>query len=113
MSVKLFLLKSGEYVVSDGKELISGEKPCGYLFENPFKVVLNSPVFLAEENTESSVQVSLSPWIILTEDKQIPIPFDWVITVVEPLETLKKMYEEQVNGERSQNLSVSKQSDSN
>jgi hypothetical protein len=107
MSVKLFLLKSGEYVVSDGKELISDEKPCGYLLENPFKVTLNAPIFSAENSEESSVQVSLSPWIILTEDKQIPIPFDWVVTVVDPLQNLKNMYEEQVNGECNQNSSIS------
>ena len=99
MSVKLFLLKSGEYVISDGKELISDEKPVGYLFNNPFKVVINSPVFLSESANEPEVSVSLSPWIILTNDRQIPIPFEWVLTVVEPIESIKNMYEEQINGE--------------
>jgi len=99
MSVKLFLLKSGEYVISDGKELISNETPVGYLFNNPFKVIINSPIFTSE--SEPEVSVSLSPWIILTNDSQIPIPFDWVLTVVEPIESIKKMYEEQINGERN------------
>jgi len=99
MSVKLFLLKSGEYVISDGKELISNEKPVGYLFNNPFKVIINSPIFTSEKEPE--VSVSLSPWIILTNDSQIPIPFDWVLTVVEPIESIAKMYEEQINGERN------------
>ena len=95
MSVKLFLLKSGEYVISDGKELMSNQTPVGYLFNNPFKVIINSPVFAS--GPEPEVSVSLSPWIILTNDSQIPIPFDWVLTVVEPVETIKKMYQEQLS----------------
>ena len=35
MSVKIALLKSGESVIADIKELISDEKVCGYLFKNP------------------------------------------------------------------------------
>ena len=104
MSVKLFLLKSGEYVISDGRELVSNEKPVGYLFDNPFRVSINTPVFASE--TEPEVSVSLSPWIILTNDSQIPIPFDWVLTVVEPIESIKKMYEEQVNGKLDKNSSI-------
>ena len=105
MSVKLFLLKSGEYVISDGKELISNENPVGYLFNNPFKAIVNSPIFLSESVNEPEVSVSLSPWIILTNDSQIPIPFDWVVTVLEPIETLKQMYEEQVNGKTNKDSS--------
>ena len=29
----------------------------------------------------------------------IPIPRDWIITLVEPIETLKEMYEERVGTE--------------
>lgn len=105
MSVKLFVLKSGEQVISDGKELFSGETSCGYLFENPLKVSINSSVFVPEsENAE--VKISLSPWIILTNDTKVPIPTDWVVTVVEPIESIKKMYEEQVNGESNKNFSI-------
>lgn len=100
MSVKLFLLKSGEQIISEGKELFSGENSCGYLFENPFKVVMNSPVFVSETE-QPEVKVSLTQWIILTSDTQVPIPLDWVVTVVEPLESLKEMYEEQVNGKNN------------
>ena len=33
MSIKLALLKSGENVIADIKELVSEEKVCGYLFQ--------------------------------------------------------------------------------
>ena len=35
MSVKLAILKSGETVISELKELVSEDNVCGYLFENP------------------------------------------------------------------------------
>jgi len=33
----------------------------------------------------------------LSADKSIPIKPDWVVTVVEPLESVKKMYEDRLN----------------
>jgi len=112
MSVKLFLLKSGESIISDGKEILSGDSACGYLFENPFKVTINSSVFVSE-GEDAEVSVSLSPWIILSADETIPIPHDWVVTMVEPIDSIKKMYEDQVNGKNSQNSSTNEQSDFN
>ena len=38
MSVKLAVLKSGDTVIADIKELISDDKVCGYLFTNPHKI---------------------------------------------------------------------------
>tara|TARA_Y100000361_G_C11120810_1_gene323095 strand:+ start:775 stop:1086 length:312 start_codon:yes stop_codon:yes gene_type:complete len=101
MSIKLALLKSGESVISDAKELIAEDKVCGYLFNKPHVVECNQPLVLTEENESppSELQVTLSPWIILTSDKNIPIPRDWIITLVEPIETLKEMYEERVGTE--------------
>jgi hypothetical protein len=104
MSIKLALLKSGETVISDIKELISDEKLCGYLFTNPHKVETRKTILLVEENENphGDLEVSLSPWIILTSDDQIPVPRDWAIAIVEPIQTIKKMYEEKVNGQDNQ-----------
>ena len=51
------------------------------------------------------VEINLSPWMPLSEDDTIPIPFDVVMTLVEPVEALKNMfkkdileYEEQEDG---------------
>jgi hypothetical protein len=104
MSIKLALLKSGETIISDAKELISEEKVCGYLFENPHKVETRKTVLLVEENVNPSgdIEVSLSPWIVLTKDTQIPVPPDWIVTIVEPIDTIKQMYEEKVNVQNSE-----------
>ena len=104
MSIKLALLKSGETIISDAKELISDDKVCGYLFENPHKIETRRTVLLVEENVNPSgdIEVSLSPWIVLAKDTQIPVPPDWIVTIVEPIDTIKQMYEEKVNVQNSE-----------
>ena len=107
MSIKLALLKSGETVISDAKELIFEEKVYGYVLENPHKISINKPIIISEsEFTEmridNSIDVSLSPWIVLTLDKQISVPYDWVVTIIEPIKAVKELYEEKVNGKNSE-----------
>lgn len=104
MTVKLVLLKSGETIISDTKELISDDKLCGYLFEDPHKIETRKTLLLVEENVDTSgdLEVSISPWIVLSKDTKIPIPTDWVVTIVEPIDTIKQMYEEKLNVKNSQ-----------
>ena len=44
------------------------------------------------------MEITLSPWILLTEDKVMTIPKEWVITIVNPIESIVKMYGEKTNG---------------
>ncbi len=103
MSIKLVILKSGENIISDVKELLSDNKVCLYLFTKPHVVELEKNFLLVEENQtpKGDVNVILSPWIVLAKDSQIPVPIDWVVTILDPIESLKEMYEEKVNGENS------------
>ena len=48
----------------------------------------------------------MSPWIILTKDTKIPIRPDWIVTIVEPLDSLIEMYEEKLNGKEHSMSSV-------
>lgn len=105
MSIKLALLKSGETVISDIKELFSVEDEFrGYLFNKPHKIETRKTFLLTEEkeNSKGDIEVSLSPWIILTTDDQITVSPDWVVTIVEPIKNIKEMYEEKLNAENSQ-----------
>lgn len=103
MSIKLALLKSGETIIADVKELVSEEKPCAYIFENPHKVLTERTILLTEEiEQDAKIEVSLSPWIILAKDTQMLVSLDWVVTLVEPIESVKKLYEDKINGENSQ-----------
>ena len=105
MSVKLLLLKSGEQILADTKELRRKDdvpmvdKVYGYLLSKPHRVTANKPLVLTENvDDRRNVEITLSPWILLTEDKVITIPKEWVITIVNPIESIVKMYEEKTNG---------------
>ena len=101
MTVKIALLKSGESVIADIKELISDDKVCGYLFTNPHKMQVSNSIFLTEESVEpedGTVSVTFSSWILFTSDDEIPVRPDWIVTIVEPVKSIKEMYEEKVNG---------------
>ena len=104
MTVKLLLLKSGEDLIADISEMVSGEDEnrhvIGYFLNKPCIVKMREPTLLTEEPTEeqkkSAFQVSLYPWMPLTVDKVIPVPSDWVVTIVEPIARLTQMYIEDV-----------------
>ena len=108
MSVKIALLKSGETIISDIKELFSKEENLeykhGYVFTKPRKVTFSVPILVedSEEDDktklEKSVEISFSPWILLSKDEEILVPIDWVVTVVEPIDNVKNTYENEVNG---------------
>ena len=56
------------------------------------------PVVLTENVDENrNIQITLSPWILLTEDKLVTIPKDWVITIVDPIKSVLEMYSEKTN----------------
>ena len=107
MSIKLLLLKSGEQVLADTKELRRKEedvpmvdKVYGYLLSKPHRVSANKPLVLTENVDEQrNVEITLAPWILLTEDKVMTIPKEWVITIVNQIESIVKMYEEKTNGQ--------------
>ena len=103
MSVKLAILQSKEQVIAEIKELVDDGNPVGYIFANPHCVYADKQ-YLAEENEDRSVQITLSPWILLTADKEILVPKNQVITIVEPIDSVKEMYSEKVNGSQSSSV---------
>ena len=103
MTVKLAHLKSGENIISDIQEMVVGEgdnsRVVGYLFFKPQVVLLKDFEIVSKNNEDTlkhSFDINLFPWIPFTKDEQVPVPSDWVVTLVEPLEKLKDMYEKNV-----------------
>jgi hypothetical protein len=96
MAVKLAVLKSGEDVVANIREIVSEEedKTISYLFTNPYSVKL----FTQMDSDKKEYSVSFNPWIPLSKDKDIVVPLDWVVCVVDPIEMVVESYEEKVNG---------------
>ena len=97
MSIKLTLLKSGQQLISEMKELVpeDQEQVHAYLLDNPHTVEINEKQFITEEEKKDGdfgINVTLLPWMILSQDTQMIIPVDSVLTVVEPLESVTELY---------------------
>ena len=121
MSIKLLLLKSGEDIIADVAEMAVGEdknkRVVGYFLNKPCVIKMRDPRTLGEEEgsmQKAGFQVSLFPWMPLSNDETIPITSDWVITIVEPIIKLKDMYlEDIVNyGKTNKDSSTDEQSNS-
>ena len=98
MSIKVAVLQSGDQIIAEMKEIVSEDKPIAYLFNQPHKIVLNNQIVLSESKDQSSVEVTLAKWILISDEDDIPVSVNQVVTLVEPVESVKKMYEEKVNG---------------
>ena len=122
MTVKLALLKSGEEIISDMSEMMSGQdgggQVVGYFLNHPCRAVLTSPVIQVSDEQESErkpVSIRLIPWMPLSKDERIPVVADWVISIVEPQDKLLEMYNRAVKTyeeRKSENSDTTEQSES-
>lgn len=117
-NVKLVLLKSGEDLIASVRDLRAEEKTIGFVLEKPYIVKINSGDISLEtqESLVNKVSLTFYPYIPLTEQKEILIPADWVVTIVDPIGDLKKMYVDRINengNKTNKNNIVDEQSNSN
>ena len=122
MTIKLALLKSGEEIISDMTEMMSGTdgegQVVGYFLQHPCRAILTSPDIQVNEEQESErkpVSIRLIPWMPLSKDERIPIVADWVISLVEPQDKLLEMYTKAVKTyeeRKSENSDTTEQSES-
>jgi hypothetical protein len=100
MAIKLAVLQDQDQVIAEIKELVDDGKPVSYLFGNAHRIITERE-FLAESDDDRQIQITLSPWILLSADKEVLIPRHQVVTIVEPIDSLKEMYLEKINGSQS------------
>ena len=124
MTIKLLLLKSGEDIIADVAEMAMGEEGnkenprriIGYYLNKPCVIKMRDPNLQDPDGREQKAgySVSLFPWMPLAKDERIPIPSDWMITMVEPVEKLKEMYLEDVvnHGKNNKDTSTDESTDS-
>ena len=113
MTVKLALLKSGEDVIADIAEMVVEEKVVGYIFKTPGVVkLMGDPI--KDGVNKAPCKIQITPWMPLSKDDKIPVVADWVITITEPIDQLKEMYESGIKSNGNQEpqvTSVGEQSD--
>ena len=121
MTIKILVLKSGEDVIADIKEMMTSDNQVmGYILTKPCVVKLMSAAPLtAEEDDDSNpegtseVRIRMHPWAPLAKEKQVPLSTEWVVTMFSPIDKVLDMYTKQVlkqNGKTDTTDSSDKQS---
>lgn len=111
MSIKIAVLKSGEDIIADIKEIRKedSDEVVVYLFINPLVLktsLKEEPMVLNEQNSEvgktkslsSHLEINFYPWVPLSATNKITCAADWIVTVVDPVENLKNLYLDRING---------------
>ena len=103
MTIKILVLKSGEDVIADIKEMMTSDNQVmGYLLTKPCVVKLMSAAPLTAEEDEpnpegtSEVRIRMHPWAPLAKEKQVPLSTEWVVTMFSPIDKVLDMYKKQV-----------------
>ena len=101
MSVKLLLLKSGEEVITEAKEIVdpNTKEPLGYHLHKPFRLDIVSDDGGIVFNSEKGYQVSWFPWAPLSKDKDFYLPAGHVLTAYDPLDTIAEQYVNAIKAE--------------
>ena len=95
MSVQLVLLKSGEELVADVREIIDKEtyKPISVVLIKPVRVTVVQQGVLTEGATQPSDSVlSFVPWLATSKSEEYFIQQDWIVTVCDPQDNIKESY---------------------
>tara|TARA_B100001750_G_scaffold201790_1_gene176725 strand:- start:6948 stop:7259 length:312 start_codon:yes stop_codon:yes gene_type:complete len=79
--IRLLRLKSGEDLVAD-------------IDINADTITLENPAMLMPMGggQGSQVQMGFGPWVPFTKEKNIEVPKDWVVFIVEPEESITNNY---------------------
>ncbi len=94
MSVKLLLLKSGEEVITEVKEITDPDTkdPIGFHLHKPFRLDIVSNEEGIVINQQKGYQVSWFPWAPLSKDRDFFLPGHHVLTAYDPLDSIAQQY---------------------
>lgn len=91
MSTSIVILKTGEQIISELKEVFDGEgeekKGICLLMQHPYTLQL-----IQVDNTEQDLQVKFSKWCPYSIDTQFKIPYDAVTAIGVPDSGLERAY---------------------
>ena len=103
MTIKILVLKSGEDVIADIKEMMTSDNQVmGYILTKPCVVKLMSAAPLTAEEDDSNIEgssevrIRMHPWAPLAKEKQVPLSTEWVVTMFSPVDKVLDMYKKQV-----------------
>ena len=93
--VKVVVMFNGDNVICDLQEAVNketGERQA-YIMNYPYKVEYDSPKMdKAGIVTDPEVKVHYSPWCPLSPEVKIPLNHNMVVTILEPVPSLRDTY---------------------
>lgn len=111
MSVKLCLLKTGETVIGDLKEVIDPEqnKPLGYKIVHPYAVdftyrnVLKLEGDEVKTSDEDKAEYAFKFWAPLAAEREFNLPYEFIDVIYQPHKVVEEAYNAIVNHYISEN----------
>ena len=104
MSIQLVLLKSGEDVIADVKELRDDkDELISYVFKDPYKIKITMPQVLMETKSKPKHEAAFYKWMPLSKESDIIVNKDWIVCITDPIDTIKTLYEDRINERRRSN----------
>jgi hypothetical protein len=102
MAIKLSILKTGEYIISDvfmatEKDIVGKETLVCYVLKNPKAILVMDMSHMSssdEQGKELQTSVSLLSWPQFTETKEVEVQPDAFVTFADPNPELVKLYED-------------------
>ena len=99
MSIQLVLLKSGEEVIADVKELRDdSDDLLSYVFKNPYTIKIKTAQVLKEGKGSPKHEAIYYKWMSLSKDSDIIVNKDWIVCITDPIDSIKQNYEDKFNG---------------
>jgi len=100
MTVKVILMKSGEDVISDAKEILNKSEDgiVAYHLSHPYVMQLTTTesdeivVEGEESGPRTKFQVAYTHWAPLSKQREFIIPADWVVTIYDPHDNILRDY---------------------
>ena len=95
MSIKLLLLRSGEEVITEVREMVNPDtkEPMGYHLHKPFVLeIVSSEDTGIVLNREQGYQLHWFPWAPLSKDRDFFLPSGHVLTAYDPLDSIAHQY---------------------
>ena len=93
--VKVVVMFSGDNVICDLQEAVDKESGArqAYIMKYPYKVDYDTPKMdKTGIVTDPEVKVHYSPWCRLSPEVKIPINHNMVVTILEPVPSLRDTY---------------------
>ena len=102
MSIKLLLLRSGEEIITEVREMVDPDtkEPMGYHLHKPFVLeIVSSEDSGIVLNREKGYQLHWFPWAPLSKDRDFFLPSGHVLTAYDPLDAIAHQYADAIQEE--------------